>query len=169
MNPRSARAVLTLLALSTAFVGVWALLAPVSFYSGFPAGRGWVRQDGAFNEHLIRDVGGLHLALAVVSAWAAARPRPGSARLAGAAWLVFAVPHLLYHARHLPPAPVDAVGNLVLLGGSAALAVTACLPWRGSRGGPAGGPGRVQPLRARGARRAAAGRGRRGPGPHGGG
>ena len=130
MNARSARAVLVLLALSAALVGLWALFAPASFYAGFPAGRGWVRLDGAYNEHLLRDVGALNLSLAVGSAAVAVRPRPGPARLVGAAWLVYAVPHFAYHSGHLPADPVDAAGNVVSLGAVVLLAVAACLPWR---------------------------------------
>ena len=117
-------------ALSALMPGLEGTLGPSSFYASFPLGRGWVELLPPYNEHLIRDVGALHLALALLTAAAAARPRPASARLAGAAWLVFSVPHLLYHAGHLPPAPVDAVGNLVLLGGTVLLAAAACLPWR---------------------------------------
>ncbi len=39
---------------------MWALLFPASFYNDFVFGRGWVRPDGAYNEHLI--IGGLNLA-----------------------------------------------------------------------------------------------------------
>ena len=44
------------------FDGVYALLAPVSFYEDFPLGRGWVEALPGYNEHLVRDVGGLFLA-----------------------------------------------------------------------------------------------------------
>ena len=48
-------------------IGVWALLAPRSFYDDYPGlGRAWVSVDGPFNEHLIRDVGALNLALAAM-------------------------------------------------------------------------------------------------------
>ena len=44
--------------------GLYALFAPSSFYSDFPLGRGWVEALPAYNEHLVRDVGGLFLATA---------------------------------------------------------------------------------------------------------
>lgn len=64
---RSRRAALWLLTSTTLVVGAWALLAPASFYRAFPLGRAWVAVDGPFNEHLLRDVGGLFLALTVVT------------------------------------------------------------------------------------------------------
>ena len=47
--------------------GFWAAFAPRSFYADFPgAGRHWISPDGPYNQHLIRDVGELNLALFVV-------------------------------------------------------------------------------------------------------
>src|SRR5207302_1968817 len=49
-------------------LGVWATIAPRSFYNSFPGGgRHWVAVDGPYNEHLMRDFGGLNLALALVT------------------------------------------------------------------------------------------------------
>jgi hypothetical protein len=94
-------------------VGVWAQFAPASFYSSFPGGRGWVAADGPYNEHLIRDIGGLNLALMLITAAAARAMRPGLVRLAAGATLLYAVPHLIYHATHLQPyGTADAVGNV---------------------------------------------------------
>jgi hypothetical protein len=90
------------LAGSSVLVGAWALAAPRSFYDDFPGGgRAWVSVDGPFNEHLVRDVGGLNLTLAFVLAAAAvtlSRPLVLAA-LVGS--LFFAVPHLAYHLAHL--------------------------------------------------------------------
>ena len=79
-------------------IGVWALLAPRSFYDSFPGlGRAWVSVDGPFNEHLVRDVGALNLALAVlcVAAWVWLGRQLVS--VAGGATLVWGVPHTIYH------------------------------------------------------------------------
>ena len=66
------RLILGYLAVTSLLVGVWAQFAPRSFYDDFPGlGRVWVRVDGPFNEHLVRDVGGLNLALAAVLVGAA--------------------------------------------------------------------------------------------------
>jgi len=99
---RAHQLVLGVLAVSAALVGAWAQVAPASFYTDFPGvRRAWVALDGPYNEHLVRDVGGLNLALAVLTAAAADHGRAGLARLAAACWLVYSVPHLGYHATHL--------------------------------------------------------------------
>jgi hypothetical protein len=110
---RQRRLALWFLAAVALVVGVWAQFAPASFYSSFPGGRGWVAADGPYNEHLIRDVGGLNLALMLITAAAARTMRPGLVRLAAGATLLYAVPHLAYHATHLEPyGTADAVGNI---------------------------------------------------------
>ena len=66
------RAVLGVLGAVQLIDGLYALLAPRSFYEDFPFGRGWVEALPAYNEHLVRDVGALFLATAVVllaAAW----------------------------------------------------------------------------------------------------
>jgi hypothetical protein len=82
--------------------GIWAAFLPESFYGDFPAVRpAWVAVDGPVNEHQIRDVGAMFLARAVIALVAAATGSSGQARLAGLAWLVFAVVHFAYHVTHL--------------------------------------------------------------------
>ena len=112
-----ARILLALLALSYLVQGAWALFAPRSFYDSFPGfGHHWVDVDGPFNEHLLRDVGGLSLTLVVVLAAAALVPRVALVRTAAVAALVFAVPHLAYHATHLDTVPgVDGLATMVSL------------------------------------------------------
>lgn len=139
MNARYERLVLLALALSAAFVGLWALLAPASFYAGFPgAARHWVAVDGPFNEHLVRDVGALNCALCVLSLVALLRPERAVVRATGLTWLIFAVPHLAYHAHHLGLYNrTDQVLNLVSLGGVVVLAATLVLPKREVGSAPA--------------------------------
>ena len=112
------RAILVYLTLSGLLVGVWATLFPRSFYDDFPgAGRVWVGVDGPYNEHLVRDVGQLSLAVALVSGVAAWTMVPVLVRAAAAAWLVNAVPHFVYHLRNLDAYDTfDKVGNVVSLG-----------------------------------------------------
>jgi hypothetical protein len=130
MGIRGKRAVAALLALSAAEVGLWASIAPRSFYKSFPGGgRHWVSVIGPYNEHLVRDVGGLYLSLLAVSVWAVVRSQPEIMRLAGVAWLVFSVPHLAFHAAHLDPFGLaDRVGHMVTLGGTVVLAMVLLLP-----------------------------------------
>lgn len=110
------RLVLAMLAVGVGATGLWAWAAPESFYNDFIFGRGWVRLDGAYNEHLIRDVGALNLALAVVTAVAAYQPGRRLVRLVAAATLAFSVPHLAYHATAMEPfAAGDIAAQYVLL------------------------------------------------------
>ena len=78
--------------------GLWALLGPASFASGYPGlGLHWVAGDGPASEHLTRDVGALSLALVGVTLAGSRRWTP--ALVAG--WELYALPHLLYHLFHL--------------------------------------------------------------------
>ena len=91
---------LVLIALFMLPVGVQAALSPRSFFEDFPLGRGWVANTGgSYNEHLVRDVGVLFLALVVATAWTA-WTRAGD-RAVAAAWIVQGVGHLAFHAAHL--------------------------------------------------------------------
>lgn len=75
----------------------------------------WVSLDGPYNEHLIRDVGGLNLALAAVTAAAAYAAVRALAAVVSAG-LLGGGPHLAYHAMHLEPfGTVDAVGQVMAL------------------------------------------------------
>ncbi|HST80491.1 MAG TPA: hypothetical protein VLL08_01990 [Kineosporiaceae bacterium] len=133
MTARQTRWMLTVLGVTAAWTGPWALLAPRQFYNSFPgAGRHWIVMDGAYNEHLIRDVGAMYLALLVLSAGAAIRADPGTTRLAGASWVAFGLPHLVYHSAHLSMyGSLDRALNLLALGASVALGALLCLPARG--------------------------------------
>jgi hypothetical protein len=122
---RFVRAALWVMAVSEAYVGGWAQFAPASFYAGFPLpGRNWVGMLPPYNEHLIRDVGGLSLVLVVVLVAAALRTDRWTVRVAAVAALVFMVPHTLFHALHLEHFPVgDAVVQTVGTVGLTLLAV----------------------------------------------
>jgi hypothetical protein len=99
--PVGVRVLLWLLALGNLGVGLQALFMPRSFYDDFPFGRGWVAMDGPYNQHLVRDVGSLNLALVVLVFAALFVGTRTLARVAMLAWLVNAVPHFLYHLGHL--------------------------------------------------------------------
>ena len=117
-------ALLWLLGISGLVVGVQALFVPKYFYDEFPLGRGWVAMDPPYNEHLVRDVGAFNLALAVITLVAILIRSPLAARLAALAWLVFSVPHGIFHATHLHDMPIgDTIGLLVGTVGPAILAV----------------------------------------------
>ena len=101
----------------TALVGVWAALWPRGFYDDFPwPGHSWVGLLPAYNEHLVRDFGGMNLAMAVVFGVAAVTLDRRLATTALVAYLVFALPHLVFHLDHLEPfGAVDAAAQVVTL------------------------------------------------------
>lgn len=120
------RIALLVLAGGSLVVGLWAQAFPRSFYDDFPGlGRVWVAVDGPYNEHLVRDVGGLNLGLAFVAVLALVTGSVLVARAAGGAALLFGVPHLVYHASHLDP--FDAVDTVALLGSLTMAALAALL------------------------------------------
>lgn len=96
------RVLLVLFGLVELPVGLWPLLSSSGFYQDFPGFRhGWVAMDGPFNEHLIRDFGGLNLALAALLIGAAVIGTTAVARLAAIALLLFGAPHFFYHLGHV--------------------------------------------------------------------
>jgi hypothetical protein len=102
MADRVIRAALSALALVSLPTGLWAEFSPRSFYDNFPGGgRSWVAADGPYNEHLVRDFGSLNLALTVVTVVALVTLGRAVVVAAALAWIVYSVPHLVYHARHL--------------------------------------------------------------------
>ena len=106
------RTVLAALGLVQLVDGLYALLAPHAFYSDFPLGRGWVAALPAYNEHLVRDVGGLFLATGLVLVAAAWFYERRLAIIACASYLLFAIPHAIYHFLNLGPYSTgDAIGT----------------------------------------------------------
>ncbi len=132
--PRTPYVALSLIALAMLPAGLQAAFAPRSFYEDFPLGRGWISLEGAaYNEHLVRDVGGLFLALIVVTAWTVGTRGPTTAIALG--WLVQGVLHLAHHVRHLHGfATSDQVLLVVSLVAVPALALVALLTGRPARG-----------------------------------
>lgn len=98
----SLRIGLIALTVSSGVTGAWALLAPRSFYDDFPGGRrSWVSALPPYNEHLVRDVGGLYLALTLVLLAAAVIMERRLVIVALVAALLNAVPHFIFHVTHV--------------------------------------------------------------------
>jgi hypothetical protein len=103
--------------------GLWALLFPRAFYDDFPLpGSGWVSTLGPYNEHLVRDYGALNLAMAVLLLAAGVLLERRLMQVALLSWLVFEVPHFIFHVgqtHHFPPgsnlAQLGGLGLLILL------------------------------------------------------
>jgi hypothetical protein len=125
MRDRVVRVVLVVWAAVSVQLGIWATFAPRSFYDDYPGfGREWVRVNGPYNEHFVRDFGALNLALAVVTIAALVTMSRPMVIAVAVAWLAWSVPHLVYHLRHLDVFSTgDKVVNVFLLGSLPVLAV----------------------------------------------
>jgi hypothetical protein len=99
---RRLRVGLAVLAFTPALVGIWATVAPRGFYDDFPGGgRHWVSAVGAYDEHLVRDVGALYLGSLVLLAFAFAWLDRRLVQAALVSYAVAALPHLVYHTTAL--------------------------------------------------------------------
>lgn len=98
LGRRGVRAGLILLALPQLAIGVWALVSPSGWFENFPgAGRSWLPLYGAFDEHLVTDVGSTFLALGVLLVLAAVWMERRLVIAAAVAYLVYQVPHTIFH------------------------------------------------------------------------
>lgn len=128
---RVERGALGLIAIFMLPAGLQAAFAPKSFFTDFPLGRGWVATEGdVYNEHLVRDVGALFLALIIVTAWTVWRRGP--LRPLAVAWLVQGVLHVIYHVGHLDgydtADKVGLIGSLITVPALALVAIWAGRP-----------------------------------------
>ena len=134
---RLLRGGIAVLAVTPAWVGIWATISPRGFYDDFPgAGHAWVSVVGAYDEHLVRDVGALYLGMLVLLALAWAWLDRRLVQAALVAYAVAALPHLVYHATALDNFSAgDAIAEI------AALALNVVLPlwllWVTARSGSA--------------------------------
>jgi hypothetical protein len=101
VNPRLTNPVLRagvwFLTFVVVVVGLVATLAPRAFYDYVP----WVDLVPPFSEHLMRDYGAMNLSLALVFVVAAITMERRMVRIALGAYLLFAIPHLIFHVTHL--------------------------------------------------------------------
>jgi Ca2+/Na+ antiporter len=119
LNNPALRAGVWFLACIQVVVGLVAAFAPRTFYDYVP----WVDLVPPYSEHMMRDVGALSLSLALVLVVAAITMERRMVRVALGAYLLYAVPHLIFHATHLENfTTAGAVGQTVLL------AIAALLP-----------------------------------------
>ncbi len=104
-------------AIASLLIGVWAQFFPLGFYKNFPGfGHAWVSADGPYNEHLLRDVGGLNLGLGIVAALAMFRHNNSVAKAAALMGLIYGLPHFLYHFSHLALLSAsDQIANTIAL------------------------------------------------------
>src|SRR5436305_15149206 len=112
------------MAVTPLLVGVWATASPRGFYDQFPgAGHHWVSAVGAYDEHLVRDVGALYLGFLVLLAFAFVWVDRRLVQAALVSYAVAALPHLAYHTTTLDNfSTADAIAEI------AALALNVVLP-----------------------------------------
>jgi hypothetical protein len=109
---------LLVLGVPQGLIGLWAFFAPHNFYANFGLGSGgWVSALGAYDEHLVRDVGSLFAGLGVLMVVAAARGQRSLTYTAVAVWLTFALPHMVWHMFNLGPLSTgNAIAEVITLG-----------------------------------------------------
>jgi len=110
------RSVLVVFGAYQLVLGLWLLFFPFSFYDDVPT----VDWTPPYSEHLFRDFGGATLGLAVIFIAAAVRFDRLLSVVALVAYLVGAVPHLVFHLGHLEG---DSPGWSIALGVVLALSV----------------------------------------------
>ncbi len=121
--------------------GLWAVLAPRSWFDDFPGiGPALVGAEPPFNRHLATDAGGAFLATGVAVLIAVIWPRRQLVTMALVTYLTFALPHAVYHAAHEAPelsSAGDAANVILLFTGVAMAAVLLWGAWRRAPARPA--------------------------------
>lgn len=133
------RGLLLALGIPQALVGLYALIAPHSFYGDFPAGTdGWVHVLGPYDAHLVTDVGAGLTALGVLLILAAVSLKRSATFGAMIAWLIFSLAHFTWHLFNLEPYGTgDAIANSLILGWAVVGGLLVLFLLRGGRPSPA--------------------------------
>jgi hypothetical protein len=98
--------VIVTLALPHLVIGLWAILAPRSWFDSFPGfGPGLVAAEPPYNHHLATDVGAGFFAVGVALLVAAVWARRAGVQVALITFAAFTLPHVIFHATH----PADAL------------------------------------------------------------
>ena len=120
---------LIVLAVPQLAIGVWALVSPRGWFGSFPGGgKVWLPLYGPYAEHFVYDIASTFLAVAVVLGLAAWWLDRRVVQAAAVGYLVYQVPHAIYHwgADSRLPAG-DAMLNGVGLGLTLVVAVAVLL------------------------------------------
>ena len=95
-------------------IGLYALFFSRDFFREFPFGRSWA-ELGPYNEHLVTDVGALFCAMGVIALFGAVRVERRLSQAVALGWIVFTVPHLIFHLGHREALEtIDAVSQVIL-------------------------------------------------------
>lgn len=107
------------LALPQLVVGVWATLSPRGWFDDFPGfGPALAAAEPPFNPHLVTDAGAGFLATGGLLLIACLHGGRAEVRMGAVAYLLFSVPHLVFHVAHPSPrlAAFNDALNVVLIG-----------------------------------------------------
>ncbi|WP_046300736.1 hypothetical protein [Mycobacterium sp. P7213] len=138
MNLTAHRLCLIVLTIFGLSLGLWAYFAPLHWYTTFPGmGMTWLPVLGPYNEHLVKDVGGMFSGLGVLSALAVYYLRNRAVVvITGVSWSTFNLLHLIYHLGMLHMyGPRDAVLNAVGLSLLLVVSLALLIPTRTSAAG----------------------------------
>ncbi len=104
------------LAVAALSVGLPATLAPQWFFDDYPALTTWVALLPPYNEHLVTDVGGLHLGFGLLFVWALYRPSRQLILPICSAYLLVQFLHFIFHIGHLEDfSTLEAVSQTIAL------------------------------------------------------
>ncbi len=122
-STRDGRLAVLILGIAFLPIGLQATFTPRSFFDDFPLGRGWISLGSElYNEHLVRDVGGLFLVLSLLSFWAWRNRALAQPLLV--AWLIEGTLHVWFHLRHLGHFDgADRFGLIFTLGSAPVVAI----------------------------------------------
>lgn len=102
------RSLLSLLAISSLLMGIWATLSPRSFFMSFPVPTmHWVASAGPYEKHLVSDFGSLNLAMATLAIFAIYYLEVTLTRATAAGFLVYGVLHVLFHLENRLPSSAN--------------------------------------------------------------
>ena len=94
---RRVRLGLWLLAIPTVITGLWALIAPASWYADYTHGLAPPSAFGDYNEHFVQDLGSGYLGIGTVLVCAAVWLRRELVQASLIGFLVFTIPHFVVH------------------------------------------------------------------------
>jgi hypothetical protein len=116
MTERLIRLGLVIVALPTLYTGVWALIDPSGWFHNYPGfGSAWTAALGTYNHHLTIDTGAGFLAIGIGLLYALFRFTRPTIRLALVVYLVFSIPHLVFHLQN-PSATLSGTDKMIEMG-----------------------------------------------------
>lgn len=105
---------LAVVALPVTANSIWAIVAPKHWFNNFGLNSPWVGALGSYNEHLVLDFSLAHLSLSLLLLVTVFWLSKWLVRLSLSLWLLYAIPHFIFHGFH--HAPFGTADNTFILG-----------------------------------------------------